>query len=160
MKISNFAAWLNYLLSMIDDDPDDSLSIFSESYIDSFYAAPIVTSIYSFETTLEFAFMFYSSDIASMQIVIDIFVATPSALKNCVSASYRNEPCCNKSALKLHHTGIRCDFELKCLVLVHFLNSIDEKLNTNILIDPIVQLLSYITPAGLLVQSKIDGVAQ
>lgn len=40
---------------MIDDDTDDSLedvtdrgSVFSEWYVDSFYVAPIVTSLYSF----------------------------------------------------------------------------------------------------------------
>lgn len=93
------------ILSMIDDDTADNLedvtgrgSLFSESYVDSFYAAPIVTSIYSFEMNSEFPFMFYSSDIVSMQIVIYFFVATSSALKNCVSACYENGPCCNEIA--------------------------------------------------------------
>jgi len=61
------------ILSMIDDDTADSLedvtdrgSVFSESYVDSFYTAPIVTSIYSFEMNSEFLVMFYSSDITSI----------------------------------------------------------------------------------------------
>jgi len=107
MKITNFVAWLNYLfwvwlmmtlLIVYRMSLTGDLFVFSESYVDSFYAAPTVTSIYSFEMNSEFPVMFYSSDIASMQIVIYFFFTTSSALKNCVSASYKNGPCCNERA--------------------------------------------------------------
>jgi len=47
-------------------------------------------------------------------------------------------PCYNYfTILYARDKGIRCDSELKFLVLVHCLNSIGEKLNTNILIDKV-----------------------